>query len=262
MYVLACVLVFAVAYTINMTLITVVYHRGLAHRGVELGPGLTRFVSSAGGWLTGLDPVAWVCMHRRHHAWSDQPGDPHSPVNDGLIGVALAQLRSYEKALRGLMRKDERYTRFVKDLPFGVGWINRERLWHLPYLLHFGIATGLGAGGLWELGACWFLGLMSHPVQGWLINSFGHFGGQQRFDTRDRSTNRPVLGLLTFGEGHHNNHHRFPSSARFGLLPFEVDMGFAMARLLERLGLLTIRNDLLAPTGDDYGTRRERLTAP
>ena len=89
-------------------------------------------------------------MHRRHHAYSDQALDPHSPVQLGLTGVLLGQLRSYERTLVGLARGQEEYTRWVTDLDFPIHWLNRKRVWYLPYLVHLGVAVVLGLGtGVW-----------------------------------------------------------------------------------------------------------------
>ena len=89
MYVAICIAVFVVAYLLNLTTITVMYHRGLAHGGVTLKPWVKRFVALSGNWLTGLDPKGWVCMHRLHHAHSDTPDDPHSPVHKGFWRLML-----------------------------------------------------------------------------------------------------------------------------------------------------------------------------
>ncbi|MBW2548988.1 MAG: fatty acid desaturase, partial [Deltaproteobacteria bacterium] len=94
MYLATCAAVFLVAYLINTTIITVFYHRGLAHNAVELQPWARNFAARYGIWLTGLDAKGWVCMHRKHHTHSDTPEDPHSPVHYGVFGLLLGQLKS------------------------------------------------------------------------------------------------------------------------------------------------------------------------
>jgi len=214
--------VFLAAYTLHLGYITVFYHRALAHRAVSLRPGTLRFVLLTGNWVTGLDPKAWACMHRMHHAFSDGPHDPHSPAQAGVLGVLVAQLRAYERTLYALLGRHPDYLRHVRDLDFPVHWL--------------GLAYGVG--------------LMSHPLEGWVINSLGHAVGPRNFDTPDNSRNPWLAALLIYGEGLQNNHHRYPASARFAYRWWEPDLGFALCRLLEALGVLTIdRARLLPPAG-------------
>lgn len=248
MYVLACIGVFAVAYLVNTTTISVFYHRGLAHGAVELSPALRRFVGSYGIWLTGLDAKGWVCMHRRHHRHSDTADDPHSPVHYGAFGVLLAQLRSYERTLVGLARGEEEFTREVADLEFDVSPLNRRGLWFAPYVVHLAVALAVALPtGFWALGACYWLGMMTHPVEGWLVNWLGHSVGGRNFATADNSRNNHVAAWLIMGEGFQNNHHAHPASARFSYRPVEIDVGYGVCLLLERLGALTVRRQLLVP---------------
>lgn len=247
MYVLLCALVFALAYLVNILMITVGYHRGLAHGAVRLHPGLRRFVVRWGNWLTGLDPKAWVVMHRLHHAHSDTPRDPHSPSNVGILGIGLEQLRSYENVIRGLKKGDPTYTEQAHDLDFELSWLNRTRRWYLPYLLHAAIGLALAATGAWLLALAYFLGMMSHPVQGGLVNAFGHAVGGRNFDTDDDSRNNLPVALLVFGEGLQNNHHRYPRSAKFAYRGWEPDAGYLACLAFQALGLLTVDAAQLIP---------------
>lgn len=248
MYVIACVAVFLAAYLVNTTIISVLYHRGLAHGAVRLAPRTRRLAATAGIWLTGLDPKAWVCMHRRHHAYSDGVGDPHSPVQFGMFGVLLGQLRSYERTLVRLSRGDATYADFVADLEFPINRINRDGVWYLPYLFHLGGAFAIGMiGGWWALGACYWIGMMSHPLEGWIVNSLGHAVGGRNFETEDNSRNNHLAAWLILGEGYQNNHHRYPASARFSYRQSEIDVGYALCRVLEKLGALAIERSTLIP---------------
>lgn len=239
---------FLAAYLVNTTLITVFYHRGLAHKAVVLRPGARRFVAALGIWLTGLDPKAWVCMHRAHHKHSDGPEDPHSPVRFGVFGVFLAQLRSYERCLVGLLRDEPEFTSLVPDIEFGVNVLNRKSLWLLPYLTHIALAVGLAVlTGYWFHGLAYFVGIMSHPLQGWMVNSLGHAFGGRNFATEDQSRNNHLAAWLIFGEGFQNNHHAFPSSAKFSYRRRELDLGYALCRLLQALGVLRIQIRTLIP---------------
>lgn len=247
MYILLCVTVFVAAYLLNILTITVGYHRALAHKAVTLRPALQRVLIASGNWLTGLDPKAWVVMHRLHHEHSDTPQDPHSPVNVGIIGVGMAQLRSYERVIIGLLKEDPAYTRYARDLDFPLNVLNRTRRWWLPYGVHavVGAVLAVAVGPL--LGAAYFFGMMSHPVQGGLVNSLGHAMGGRNFDTGDNSRNNHLAAWLIFGEGFQNNHHRYPASATFAYRRHEIDMGYYACVLLERLGLLEIHKNALIP---------------
>jgi stearoyl-CoA desaturase (delta-9 desaturase) len=239
------------AYSFSLLYITVFYHRGFTHRSLELHPRVRRFVAASAIWVTGLDVKAWVCMHRLHHLEADRVEDPHSPVNVGIVGVARAQLRSYERILVKLDRGDPALTALVADLEFDTHWLNRKRLWFVPHLAHLAAGAALSVGtGIWLLGPAYALGILSHPVQGWLVNSFGHARGTRNFDTPDNSRNNQAVAWLVFGEGLQNNHHAFPASARFAYRRTEPDFGYVLCRLLELTGALRIRRDtLLARSG-------------
>lgn len=252
--VLAAALVFLAAYTLNVLTITLGYHRGLAHGALTFHPRVRALLLAGGNWITGIDPKAWVVMHRMHHAYSDTPQDPHSPTNVGLLGIGIEQLRSYERTLRRLVRRDPAYTAFARDLDFDVSWLNRKKRWFLPYVLHAVVALALALAftGGWLLGAAYFLGMMSHPVQGGLVNALGHAVGGRNFDTKDDSRNNHLVAWLVGGEGFQNNHHRYPSSARFSWRRTELDPGYLAARALEAIGLLTIDEAHLIPRAPTF----------
>jgi len=210
-----CLIVFLAAYLLNVFYISVLYHRGLTHGAVRLRPWMRNWVILTGNWVTGLDPKSWACMHRLHHRHSDSEKDPHSPWNFGVFGVMLGQLLGSSP---------------VTQLP--VNWLNRNKLWYLPYLFHASVALCLGfACHAWILGGAYWLGMMSHPVQGWMVNSFAHKYGYRNFDTDDQSRNNTLVAWLVFGEGYQNNHHAYPSSAKFSMRRFEFDGGYALCRI-------------------------------
>ena len=261
MYVAACAAVFALAYLLNILTISVGYHRALAHQAVRLHPLLRRSIVAGGNWITGLDPKAWVVMHRLHHEHSDTPLDPHSPRNVGAFGIAGAQLRSYERVLIGLVKKDPAFTRYARDLEFPVGILIRRKLWYLPYLVHavFALALAIAIGPL--LGLAYFLGMMSHPIQGALVNWLGHAVGGRNFDTDDNSRNNHVAAWLILGEGFQNNHHRYPASATFSYRRHEIDFGYVACLLLERLGCLEIQRNALIPRPPAAATLKRGMVA-
>jgi stearoyl-CoA desaturase (Delta-9 desaturase) len=236
-----CFAIFALAYGLNMTFISVFYHRGLTHEAIRLQPALRRFVIASGTWITGIDIKSWVCMHRTHHTYSDTQKDPHSPKRWGLFGTVKGQLLSYKKTLRELKRNNPEYTSMVSDLEFDISFLNRKKIWLLPYVIHFTVWMVRGV----TIDACcsgyaYFLGMMSHPVQGWLVNAVGHAVGYRNFNVSDDSRHNTAVALLCFGEGFQNNHHRFPKSAKFSIRWFEFDMGYVVTRFLARLGLVEI----------------------
>lgn len=247
MYVLSCALVFFVAYLLNIVMITVGYHRGLAHHAVKLSPAAHRFVVVAGNWITGLDPKAWVVMHRLHHEHSDTPLDPHSPVNVGLFGVLREQLRSYERVIVGLAKRDPALQKYSRDLAFPLNPLTRRGLWYVPYVVHAAVGAALAVAVGPALGACYFAGMMSHPVQGGLVNALGHAKGGRNFDTGDNSRNNHLAAWLILGEGFQNNHHHAPASARFSYAAGEVDLGYAACKVLDAAGALEIQQHSLLP---------------
>lgn len=250
-----CLFVFLATYLLNMTYITVFYHRGFAHGAVRMKPWLQRLVAVTGGWVTGLDAKGWACMHRLHHQHSDTAEDPHSPHHAGVFGVFVAQLRAYQRVLIGLLKRDAKYTAVVDDLDFPVSWLNRAHAWALPYVLHALLAAGLALLSHDPAVAfAYWVGLMSHPVQGWMVNALAHAYGYRNFETPDQSRNNTIVAWLVMGEGFQNNHHRYPNSAKFSARWWEVDTGYAICLVLEKLGLIEVRADRL------IGPTRARLT--
>lgn len=240
------IVVFLIGYLINAFYITVLYHRGLTHRAIVMAPALEKWLAVSGPWLTGIDPKAWACMHRLHHLHSDTEQDPHSPVHYGLLGVMVGQLRSYEKILRKLKRGDKEYMDVVSDIKFDVNILNRKKLWPIPYILHLIIAIAIGYyfSSAW-VAAAYYLGIMSHPIQGWMVNSIAHHSGYRNFDSADNSKNNLMVAYLVFGEGFQNNHHSRPFAANFAVKAGEIDTGYWLCVIAEKMGMIKI------PKGSD-----------
>ena len=244
-----CALVLSGTYLITITYTSVFYHRAFTHGAITLRPWFRRFVIATGPWVTGMDIKAWSCMHRLHHRYSDTKRDPHSPVHVGFWGVLVAQLRGYERVCAGLQDGRRPYTSVVADLDFPLSWGQRHKgFWWVPFgiLVTIGIVLAVSLDA-WLLGAGFILGMMSHPIQGWIINSFGHAFGHRNFERPDNSRNNIVAALLVLGEGLQNNHHAFPSSARFSFRKWEFDGGYLICRFFERLGLLRVYKAGLIP---------------
>jgi stearoyl-CoA desaturase (Delta-9 desaturase) len=191
--------------------------------------------------------ISWVADHRKHHAFSDQEGDPHSPhVGHGggwrgaIKGLAHAHMGwLFIHTARGA---HERYARDLIQDPV-VSFVNRTFLvWALGGL---GLAFWLG----WAIGGTFYAALTGllwgggvrmlvvHHVT-YSINSLCHFFGRRRFPTDDESRNLLWLAPLTFGESWHNNHHAFPTSAMHGMRRWEIDPSAAVILVLEKLGLV------------------------
>jgi stearoyl-CoA desaturase (delta-9 desaturase) len=187
----------------------------------------------------------WVAMHRRHHQHADHDDDPHSPHlhGEGFTGMLSGLWHSHIGWLFAPMPVDlDRYVGDLRRDPV-VYTISR---W-FPAFVALGLVIPAVAGGLatqsWNgalLGFIWG-GLVRtffvHHVT-WSINSVCHFWGAQPFKGDDHSRNNPLFGLLGMGEGWHNNHHAFPTSARHGLWWWQFDSTYLLIRLMEKLGLV------------------------
>ncbi len=238
--------VFLILYAATGLGVTVGFHRLLTHRAFKTKAWLRGTFAALGSAAVEGPVIAWVADHRKHHAFADQEGDPHSPHVDHGGG--------FRGALKGLMHahvgwlfihtqrgKKERYAPdLIKD-PV-VSFVNRTFfLWvfvglAVPFALGYAIGGDLKAGltGLLWGGAVRMLVL--HHVT-YSINSLCHFFGRRRFPTDDESRNLAWLAPLSFGEAWHNNHHAFPTSAQHGLRPWEIDFSAMVIRGLEITGL-------------------------
>lgn len=238
--------IFFFMYCLSGLGITVGFHRYFTHRSFQAVRPLQYAFVVAGSTAVQGPLLEWVADHRKHHAHTDEEGDPHSPHGhgDGLGG-----------ALRGLFHAHLGWTfnrpsltetqRYVPELVEDkqLAWLSRQFHWIVtaglvvPALVGFAIkGTAMGAltGLLW--GGLVRVFLMHHAT--WSINSICHFFGRRRFETEDRSTNVFWLALPTFGESWHHNHHAFPRSSRHGLRWWEFDVGGIFIRGLEMLGLV------------------------
>jgi stearoyl-CoA desaturase (delta-9 desaturase) len=239
-------IVFVVLYVSFGLGVTVGFHRLFTHRGFETTRQL-RFVFAVLGSGAIEGPViAWVADHRKHHAFADKEGDPHSPhvghgagLGGALRGLAYAHVGwLFIHTQRGAKR------RYAPDLladPI-VRFVDRTfLLWvALGLAVAFGLGVAIGhsvkagvTGLLWGGGVRM---LVLHHVS-YSVNSLCHFFGRRRFETDDESRNLPWLALPSLGEAWHNNHHAFPTSAAHGLRRFEVDPSALVIRGLEKLGL-------------------------
>ena len=239
-------IVFAIVYPLTGLGITVGFHRHLTHRAFKAKTPVRAALAILGSAAVEGPVISWVADHRKHHAFSDEPGDPHSPhVDHGgglrgtLKGLAHAHLGwlfvHNQRALKTRYAPDlinDPLIRFVDRtfvlwvlaglaVPFALGWA-------IGGSLHAAL-TGLLWGGLVRM-------FVLHHVT-YSINSLCHYFGRRDYDTDDESRNLAWLAPLSFGESWHNNHHAFPTSFRHGLRFWQVDPGAALIWTLEKLGL-------------------------
>jgi stearoyl-CoA desaturase (delta-9 desaturase) len=225
---------FALAQFANL-ITTLWLHRALSHRAMTLAPGITRVFRVLVWMLTGIRPRQWVAVHRKHHAYTDIDGDPHSPVLLGYLRVQLGNVGLY----RRVARDELTVARYARDIP-------ADR-WDRAVFDHAFVGLGLGIVLLCVVLGPW-LGLLAATVHAVTylglsaaVNAVGHTFGVRPND--NRATNSRWLAWLTAGEGLHNNHHAMPTSARFALARHEVDPGWWVVRALTRLGWAEVRLD-------------------
>jgi stearoyl-CoA desaturase (delta-9 desaturase) len=239
--------VLAVTYLLTGIGVTVGFHRLLTHRSFKTSSLMRGALAALGSAAVEGPVIEWVANHRKHHQFSDQPGDPHSPHVEHGTGWRGAVRGLYHAHVGWILNGDDVASerRYAKDLlgdPV-VRLVDRTfALWVLAGLAFpFGLGVALSgsiAGGLTGLlwGGAVRLFLLHHAT--FSINSLCHFFGSQRFQTDDQSRNLFWLALPTLGEAWHNNHHAFPTSARHGLRWWQLDPSAWLIGVLERTGLV------------------------
>ena len=206
------------------------YHRLLTHRGYRVPKLIEYFLVTCGTLALEGGPIQWVVTHRIHHAHTDRMGDPHTP-RDGGWWAHIGWI------LRGTGQDHDRATfeRYAPDLLTDryYKWLNR--FYYVPLIV---LSVALLLLGGWSV-LLWgvFLRTMLALHATWLVNSATHMWGRKRFETGEDSRNSWWVALLTFGEGWHNNHHAYPTSARHGLRWYEFDLNWLGIRVLQFLGL-------------------------
>ena len=239
--------VFGILYAATGLGVTVGFHRYLTHRSFATSRPVRAVLAVLGSAAIEGPVISWVADHRKHHAFSDRPGDPHSPHvghGDGLRGA----LRGLAHAHVGwLFIHTERGAkqRYAPDLLADpvVRFVHRTFVVWVVSGLGAAFVLGMAIGGSITTGLTGLLWggavrmLVLHHAT-YSINSLCHFFGRRRFPTDDESRNLAWLAPLTFGESWHNNHHAFPTSASHGLRRWELDISSLVIRGLEAVGLV------------------------
>ena len=228
-------LYFLVASQLTMMSTTLYLHRSATHRGVDLHPVVSHFLRFWNWLTTAMVTKEWVAIHRKHHARCETSEDPHSPRFAGINTVLWRGVELYQEAAKD----PELLDTYGKGTP--DDWVERRvytGLRNSGVIALFFINTalfGLPGVAIWALQ----MALMPFAAAG-VINGLGHWWGYRNFDTADTATNLSPWGLVIGGEELHNNHHAFPSSAKFALRKWEFDIGWAVLWTLQKLRLATV----------------------
>jgi stearoyl-CoA desaturase (delta-9 desaturase) len=232
-----------VATQLTIFSVTLYLHRSQAHRGVDFHPVLAHFFRFWTWITTSMITREWAAIHRKHHAKCETEEDPHSPMVKGIGKVFWNGVELYREA-RADRESIEKYGKGCPD-----DWI--ERKLYTPHatmgptlLLFVSFALfGLPGVAVWAIQMAW--------IPFWaagVVNGLGHWWGYRNFETTDTATNLSPWGVWIGGEELHNNHHAFPSSAKFALRKWEFDIGWAAIKAFEAVGLAKVLR--VAPTLD------------
>jgi stearoyl-CoA desaturase (Delta-9 desaturase) len=234
---------FLVATQLTIFSVTLYLHRSQAHRAVDFHPALAH-VFRFWTWLsTSMITKEWAAIHRKHHAKVETEEDPHSPQVKGIKTVFWRGVELYKEA-RADRESIEKYGKGCPD-----DWIERHlytphaTLGPTLYLFISFALFGFVGVALWAIQMAW--------IPFWaagVVNGLGHWWGYRNFESADTSTNLTPWGVWIGGEELHNNHHAFPSSAKFALRKFEFDIGWAAIRVFEAVGLAKVLR--IAPSLD------------
>jgi len=229
--------VYALAVThVTIAAVTIFLHRCQAHRGLELHPVISHFFRF---WLwltTGMVTKEWAAIHRKHHAKVETVDDPHSPQVFGIRKVLWEGAELYRKESRNHETLD-RYGAGTPD-----DWLERNLYTRrdslgvtVLFLINFALFGFIGIT-IWAVQMIWIPFFAAG-----VINGIGHYWGYRTFQPEDTSTNIVPWGMLIGGEELHNNHHAYPTSARFSIRWYEFDIGWQYIRILQRLNLAQVK---------------------
>lgn len=253
---------FAVMYLLTGFGITIGFHRFFTHAAFKSGPVIIYTLGILGSMAVEGNVIWWVATHRRHHRYSDKEKDPHSPHvgrKPGILGAFKGLLHSHMGWFFNSESTRTDLKRYAPDLLADPCIVAVDRLFPLWVVLGLllpaaiaGAVTHSWTGAL--LGFLWG-GLvrvfMVHHVT-WSVNSICHFWGSRDHQTGDESRNNFLMGIFGLGEGWHNNHHAFPSSARHGLTWWQIDPSWMVISVMRRLGIATSVKIAPPPSSHDH----------
>ena len=214
------------------------YHRLFTHRSFKTTKPVRYLLALIGGLAGEGSCLNWVCTHRRHHAFSDDEGDPHSPHDGAWWAHMFWTFGKSDPVDLG-----QKYRRWIPDLCDDKGLKFLDLMFIPNHLISAGLLFLLGNAMGGKMLGCSFVvwGVFARLVfvmhSTWLVNSASHMWGYRNYETTDDSRNNWFVALLTYGEGWHNNHHAYPTMARHGHKWWEVDVTFMTIRLMEMCGL-------------------------
>ncbi|MCU1427943.1 MAG: fatty acid desaturase protein [Actinomycetia bacterium] len=237
---MAAILAAFVATQLAIAVTTVYLHRALAHRALTVAPAVALPFRVICWMTTGQRPREWVAVHRKHHAATDTPEDPHSPAQLGFWKVQLGNVGLYKSAAAD----PTNLRKYARDIPSD----NLDRLLFDHALLGLGVGIVIMMMFTWALGLGLLTGLIAALLHAGLyvmlaasVNAVGHTFGKRPH--ANSATNGQLLAFVTGGEGFHNNHHAAPTSARFSLQRGEIDPGWWLVQALTKLKLARVRHD-------------------
>lgn len=220
---------------LGLFLTTVYLHRTVSHRALRMAPPLAFACRTVVWLLTGIEPRQWAAVHRKHHAFTDVEGDPHSPVLEGFVAVQLGNAWMY----RRVATDPEAVARYARDL-VPDRW---DKVVFDHGLVGMGVGYALTALGLgWKLAlVAWGVHIFAYLMLNAAVNSVGHSFGKRPL--AGMATNNQWLAWLVAGEGLHNNHHAAPTSARLSMRKGEIDPGWWVIRTAQKLRWVTVRHN-------------------
>lgn len=230
------VIVTFVMVQVTMMAVTLYLHRDQAHRAIELNSALRHFFRMWIWCTSGMLTREWVAVHRKHHAFCEKPGDPHSPHVFGIRKVLLEGAELY----RMERNKPETIEKFGRGAP--NDWLERNVYLRYPaggiVLMVIADLLLFGVPGIIIIA----VQMVSMPLfAAGVINGLGHYSGYRNFECDDAARNLVPWGVFIGGEELHNNHHAFPTSAKFSVRSWEFDVGWLYICLMRSLGLVKVK---------------------
>ena len=221
---------------VTIAAVTIFLHRAQAHRSLDLHAIPSHFFRF---WLwvgTGMLTKEWVAIHRKHHAKCETEDDPHSPQTRGLDTVMWRGAELY----RAEAKNQDTLKKFGHGTP--DDWVERHVYTRFPWqgvglmlVLNLALFGAIGAA-VWAVQMLW--------IPFWaagVVNGVGHYWGYRNFEATDASTNLSPWGVIIGGEELHNNHHTYPTSAKFSVKPYEFDIGWVYISLMKKVGWATVK---------------------